>query len=503
MLRTEHYFEFNTESGGKYLLDSKTGAVIATNEIMRKAIGLYATKNIEEVGDELKKKHPAKEVDGIISFIQRWDKQFGGFYLNEKSKVEVREKMDAFQEADIEKYLIDGNTYQLIINLTEDCNFRCKYCYLTDVYDYTRNRTSAKLELETGVKALDLFFEILKPIAKKIPGKLAGVTFYGGEPLLMYSTIKKLIDYAKTHSPTPLLFNITSNGYILNDEMMDFFVANKINIAISLDGNKENHDRNRVLVNGKGTFDVVYKNIKRFQEKYPDYDRLNLLSVYDFKTDLEANVRFFEEEKLPRIVFLNSVSNLNTNYYDRFSDEEIKAYNQQKDKLSGKYIDSRKRRKPISEYIRVFYVGPSMVILRPKLDNVRPFIAPFTGTCIPGMKINVRTDGTLDICERVNKTFPIGHVDTGLDYTAIKKLLNLYNSTITKECDNCTLNKNCTLCFAQCNRKCAFSLPESLCEDFHNSFRSYCKQVYSVLEKNPLGFRDVENKVAEDILFYS
>ncbi len=502
-MRTTNHLEFNTESGGTYLFDSATGAVVAANPIMRRAIDLYATRSMAEVSDELKQEHPAREVDGIVSFIQRWERNWGGFYRSEKSEAKVREQMDTVQEADITKYLADGNIFQIVINLTEDCNLRCRYCFLSEVYDYTRNRTSAKLELQTGIKALDLFFDMLKPIAHKIPGKQAAVTFYGGEPLLMFDILRKLVEYATKHSPVPLIFNMTSNGYALTDDMMDFIVAHEVNIAISLDGNKENHDRNRVLANGEGTFDVVYRNIKRFQKRYPDYSRRTLVCVYDIKTDLEGNVRFFEEQALPRIIFLNGVSETNTEYYTKFSEDEIAKFNQTRRKLLRQYLDLRREGTLVSGYLQALCADLANVIIRPKVGDVRSFITPYTGTCVPGIKFSVRVDGSLDMCERINQTFSIGHVDTGLDYAAIIRIIQKYNSAVTRHCSSCALSKNCSLCFAQCNRECRFTLPEAWCENFHTSFMTYCRQVYSVLEDNPSAFNYLNNVVTEDILYYA
>ena len=70
---------------------------------------------------------------------------------------------------------------------------------------------------------------------------------------------------------------------------------NNFVISVSFDGSKKNHDRNRVFSDGKGSFDTVYGNLKRFRENYPDYTMVRLLLVQDHFTDLLDNDRFFEE----------------------------------------------------------------------------------------------------------------------------------------------------------------------------------------------------------------
>jgi uncharacterized protein len=65
--------------------------------------------------------------------------------------------MKYFNEITLKQFFDMGNQYQLIINITEDCNLRCKYCYLSEVYEFTRNRTSQKMTLETGKRAINMF----------------------------------------------------------------------------------------------------------------------------------------------------------------------------------------------------------------------------------------------------------------------------------------------------------------------------------------------------------
>ena len=249
---------------------------------------------------------------------------------------------------------------------------------------------------------------------------------------------------------------------------------------------------------------MVYGNIKRFQERYPNHPRLGIISVYDPGTDLAANVRFFEESNLPRIVFLNAVSDVNTGYYDRFSEENRRRASEQRIELLRHYLDLKTAGKRVPEFLRAFFDPEfALVVMRPKRDDARPFMTPYTATCVPGLKFSVRADGTLDMCERVNGTLPIGHVDTGPDYAAIKRVIDLYNAGITKHCESCALSKNCTLCCAQCNRHCAFSLPKAWCEQLHARFRLAFAALYSVLEKQPDAFKAMELKSVEDILYYA
>jgi uncharacterized protein len=544
--RRPYYSTFQSDSGGEYLFDAATGTVMPTNDLMRQAIRLCATTPVEEVRQKLYTLYPQDEVDGMVNFVQRWDKNFGGLYRTDESVTTSKDgsphvtgrmgsdnalrigasnryslnvlggdgcgPQDQMQgtgaatAAEVERFLRDsGLPFQMILNLTEDCNFRCQYCYLTEVYQFTRNRTFKKMSIEVGLRALDWFFNLLAPVARKIPGKKAAISFYGGEPLLMYKKLALFVSYARAHSPVPLSFNVTSNASLLTDEMIDFLADNNVVVAFSLDGRKEDHDRNRKFPNGTGTFDVVFGNIQRFKKRHPKYAHLGLSCVLDYKTDLRANMRFFEENDLPPILFLTRVLDLNTDYYKRFTEDDKSRFLQEANGMFADYIALKKQGKYVPKYMRAFCeMLLASVVIRPRREDPRPRLAPWTGTCIPGMKVSVRTDGTLDMCERVNTNFSIGHIDTGLNYGAIAKILNLYNAALKGGCAACAFNNTCSLCFAQCNQECSFCRPGTWCADWRQTYTNALSMVYSILEHEPSAFDDfdvVSAEAAEKFLF--
>ena len=130
---------------------------------------------------------------------------------------------NSFTESDVRNALFGaGMPMQLILNLTEDCNFRCEYCCFSEVYQFSRNRTNARMSRQVAIKALDYFFDLVRPIGRQIPGKDVAVTFYGGEPLLEAPLLMELIDYAQCHCPLSLTFSVTTNESLLTNEVMDF-----------------------------------------------------------------------------------------------------------------------------------------------------------------------------------------------------------------------------------------------------------------------------------------
>jgi len=143
------------------------------------------------------------------------------------------------------------------LHVTNQCNLACKYCYIRKSKEY--------MGREVFVNSVDYIFRLIK--IKKI--KLLTIKFSGGEALLRFSHLKRYYFYIKSKcdkSGIKLKVIILSNGTIFSSEIASFIHENKINLMISLDGDKKYNDSQRYFKNKKGSFDVVWKNIKRFRK---------------------------------------------------------------------------------------------------------------------------------------------------------------------------------------------------------------------------------------------
>lgn len=490
---------FETESGSRYLYDDNSGAVMPVTDLLLEALELYRRHDAETARAKLLEKHPAPFVEGTLKFIERWRRSYGGFFRTERDKSAALHSMTRFGKDDVATILSQGDTTyrQLILNVTEDCNLRCKYCIFSANYQHTRRPTRKVMDFETGRKAIDYFFSLNEPMVRRNPAKQLAINFYGGEPLLARPTVARLIDYARRSSRLPHQFFMTSNALLLDDEAADFVVENDIHLAISLDGTRDNHDRNRITTAGQGSWDVVYGNVTRFMQRHPEFARRNLsiICVYDLDTDLEANARFFEDEELPRISFVDAVSpgSDDDNYYDRFSDDDRRVFEAQSARLMQRYFRDLMKGVRSPDFVRVFCGSRFLsVLVHARAFDRRPEMLPFTGCCLPGEKISVRTDGTFDMCERVNSSMPIGHVDRGLDMEAIARVVKRYNAALGRKCTECPVTKMCGVCFGDgvCMKNGSFEVSEeSRCRDIRDDQAHYLSVVYSILERKPDAFR--------------
>jgi len=134
---------------------------------------------------------------------------------------------------------------KVVLHLTTSCNLRCKYCYAP-------HAKRATMSIETARKAIDL--------AVAEGRRSACVSYFGGEPLLKFEMIEELTRYAHEagrRAGARMHFRLSTNGTLFDEEILSFCRDHNVLFAISLDGDREAHDAQRVFKGGKGSFDAV------------------------------------------------------------------------------------------------------------------------------------------------------------------------------------------------------------------------------------------------------
>ena len=161
----------------------------------------------------------------------------------------------------------DAPVKALCLHVAHDCNLRCKYCFAS-TGDFGTGRKI--MPPEVAKAAIDW---VVKKSGKR---HNIEVDFFGGEPLMAMETVKATVDYARAHEKEwnkHFRFTMTTNGVLLDDENTKYFNENMDNCVLSLDGRKEVNDKNRLTVNGKGSYDVIVpKFLKLIQQRDKDKD---------------------------------------------------------------------------------------------------------------------------------------------------------------------------------------------------------------------------------------
>ncbi|HLP48748.1 MAG TPA: radical SAM protein, partial [Candidatus Kapabacteria bacterium] len=152
---------------------------------------------------------------------------------------------------------------KLTLLMGQACNLKCHYCF-------NRNKSHIPkkyMSKEVAKAAVDLLFRESNHV------ETLNIGFYGGEPMLQFDLIKWIISYTNQKADEfhkTIKYNMTTNGTLLTDEGIQFITENKIHTTISLDGNREIHDKNRVFPDGSGSFDTVFSAYTRLKEKSND-----------------------------------------------------------------------------------------------------------------------------------------------------------------------------------------------------------------------------------------
>ena len=168
-------------------------------------------------------------------------------------------KEGLFEKEEIKAYPMKSREVKaLCVHICHDCNLRCRYCFADEGAYHDKREFMSE---ETAKAAVDFLIE------NSGNRKVLEMDFFGGEPLMNLSVIKATVEYAKRRAAEKgkkFLFTTTTNALLLNDETIEYFNAEMENVVLSLDGRKEIHDEIRKTANGKGSFDYIIGNIKKF-----------------------------------------------------------------------------------------------------------------------------------------------------------------------------------------------------------------------------------------------
>lgn len=235
-------------NGYNIVLDSNSGSVHAVDEVAFEVIDKYESRSKEEIILELCDKYPEITADDIEEIFQDIEE------LKKEGKLFSEDK---FKDLQIDIKARPTQLKALCLHIAHDCNMCCKYCFAGEG-EYSGDRSL--MSFEVGKIALDFLIE------QSGSRKNLEVDFFGGEPLLNFDVVKQLVAYARSiekEKGKNFRFTLTTNGVLLNDEVMEWANKECYNVVLSLDGRKETNDRMRRTRNDKGTYDLI---LPKFQK---------------------------------------------------------------------------------------------------------------------------------------------------------------------------------------------------------------------------------------------
>ena len=365
-----------------------------------------------------------------------------GYLASESAVKEVRHPYTKFIGT-----FLDRKLAKITLQLTQNCNFRCKYCIYSEEHNVRqRSHSTEHMSWEVAKKAVDFLW------SHSVDSKSVNVGFYGGEPLLEFPLIRRVVEYCEERFyGKDLTFTITTNGTLLSDEIIHYFEAHDISLMISLDGPKEINDKNRVYADGRGTYDVVMERIARLKVIAPEYaKRLQISMVMDPENDFDCiNAIYLEGDTLDRMGIMPSIVDRD---YDgdevAFSEEYTWKYEYQRFLAVlahwGRFPEEKVS--PIAQYSLAAALDDDRLI--GTSTGLRSIDSP-SGPCVPGqMRLLVDVNGRLFPCERVSESslaMCIGTLDKGVDVEKASHLLNVGRLT-EAACKQCWCFRYCTIC---------------------------------------------------------
>ncbi len=150
----------------------------------------------------------------------------------------------------------------LVLNVTSGCNLRCRYCYR----EHRETPADGKrMNFATAASSVDLLLE------EGAPRSRLAIVFFGGEPLINFPLIRRVVDYAEQRSAAlgkRIDFSLTTNALLLTPASIDYLDAHRFGLTVSIDGPRPLHDRNRRSLSGAGTYGAVAKNARMLLARY-------------------------------------------------------------------------------------------------------------------------------------------------------------------------------------------------------------------------------------------
>jgi len=356
------------------------------------------------------------------------------------------------------------------------------------------------MPLETALKAVDY----LQAHSSR-SGDLA-LGFFGGEPLLEPTLVQRTTEYARQRiKGKDLTFSLTTNGTLLNPEIMSFLAANDFSTFVSLDGPAEINDRDRVFGGeGKGSCDVVMSRLREFREAHPEYygRRVRLSMVAPPGTDYVRVAEWLRA--CDHEVAMSSLVGDDTGEFDRAYQEHPVTGDEQ---LMSEFIeahcrgalDEREGQLAFSLHAILFSSTLWMLRRRPVPTSPRER-AIRRGICVPGSdRLFVDCNGDLFPCEKTDGRghLRLGHIDSGVDVGKANDVVMAFHEFLVQECASCWLWRLCQVCLPGPTKGDGFDRDTArrLCEGHRQAMVPMLEMYCTVLERNPTALDSfVDNK---------
>lgn len=415
-------------NGFHIIMDVNSGSVHSVDPVMYDAVEIVAERVPElaepqplpaEVAEEVKERlsptYGEAEVLEALEEIQ---------YL-----IDAEELLTTDQYHD---YVVDFKKRKTVVkalclHIAHDCNLACQYCFAEEGEYHGRR---ALMSFEVGKKALDFL------IANSGNRRNLEVDFFGGEPLMNWEVVKQLVEYGRSKEKEynkNFRFTMTTNGVLLNDEIMEYCNREMSNVVLSLDGRKEVNDKMRPFRGGKGSYDLIVPKFRKFAEMRGDRDYYVRGTFTRHNLDFSKDVMEFADLGFRSMSIEPVVAAPEEEYAIR--EEDLPQIMEEYDRLAEEYL----KRKKEGRGFNFFHFNIDL--------NQGPCVAKRLSGCGSGTEyLAVTPRGDLYPCHQFvgQEEFLLGNVDTGVTNERIRDEFKLCNVYAKDKCRDCFARFYCS-----------------------------------------------------------
>ena len=409
------------QAGLAIVVDVFSGSIHLVDDVAYDLIALYESKTKDEIVTSLAEKYASEGVSSE-EIAECYDEIT---YLKDEGKLFAPDTFSTIATSLKEK--TSGVVKALCLHVAHTCNLNCSYCFASQG-KYAGER--AIMSEEVGKRALDFLIE------NSGTRHNLEVDFFGGEPLMNLDVVKNLVAYAREREKEcgkNFRFTLTTNGVLIDDDVIDFANREMSNVVLSLDGRKEIHDRFRVDYAGKGSFDKIVPKFQKLVEARGGKDyymrgtftHANPDFVNDIRTMLDLG--FNELSMEPVVCAPDDPSAL--------TDEDLQVVMAQYEELASLMLERRKAGKPFTFYHYMIDLSGG------------PCIFKRVSGCGSGTEyMAVAPWGDLYPCHQFvgDEKFKLGDIYNGVTNTALQGEFKKCNVYAHPECKDCWAKLYCS-----------------------------------------------------------
>ncbi len=364
----------------------------------------------------------------------------------------------------------------IVLNVTNQCNLSCQYCYeFGEDKIATPDGKPKFMDWDTAKSSVDYLF------TEAQGRKSVHITFFGGETLMNFPLLKRVVEYARAQAQERRMeidFSLTTNGTLLTPTIIDYLAENAVGVTVSMDGPKEMQDKFRVFSNGKGSYDIIKPKVQSLLAKHktrPIAARVTMTSgamnVDKIYRHLKEELGFYEVGFAPVTTSPDRLYSINEPGMD--------SVLEQFSVLADEYLEYALR----GEHHGFSNVSDTLSELHQGVNKSLP--------CGAGLgMVGVGPSGDIAPCHRFvdSDEHVLGNVATGIDREKQKDFLDRGNIDTKYDCHECWARP---LCAGGCHHEAFVRYGDTGHANLHycdwiRAWTEKCLQIYgAIAARNP------------------